>query len=155
MSFREVLGRAGTIIGRSIGDGQGGYSAGKIMSGLGQAYFYTAGYNAYKDEGKSTLGAIANTAVDNMFIPLLGWTPYIGYELLKAGGGFVGHAVEVGAQARSFNQNIRNEAPFRSQTVVDGQQIYTMRQAGMALAQQAKYKQVAAMMGNEAQYMHR
>ena len=155
MSFREAMGRTGSAVVRAFGDGKGSYSTGKIMSGIGQSLFYIHDYNAYKDEGKSTLGAIANTTIDNMLIPLLGWTPYIGYEMIKASGSLVGAGLEIGAQARSFNQNIRNESPFRSRTFVDGQQIYTMRQAGMALAQQAKYKQVATMMGNEAQYMHR
>lgn len=155
MSFREAMGRTGSAVVRAFGDGKGSYSAGKIMSGLGQGMFYIHDYNSYKDEGRSTLGAIAGTTVDNMLIPLLGWTPYLGYEMIKASGNLVGAGLEIGAQARSFNQSIRNEAPFKTRTFVDGQQIYTMRQAGMALAKQAKYKQVATMMGNEAKYMHR
>ena len=149
------MGRTGSAVVRAFGDGKGSYSAGKIMSGLGQGMFYIHDYNSYKDEGRSTLGAIAGTTVDNMLIPLLGWTPYLGYEMIKASGNLVGAGLEIGAEARSFNQSIRNEAPFKTRTFVDGQQIYTMRQAGMALAEQAKYKQVATRMGNEAQYMHR
>ena len=49
----------------------------------------------------------------------------------------------------------QNQMPFNAHTFVDGQQIYTMRQAGMALAQKAKYQVQAAQMGNEAQFMHR
>ena len=76
MSFREAMGRTGSAVVRAFGDGKGSYSTGKIMSGIGQSLFYIHDYNAYKDEGKSTLGAIANTTIDNMLIPLLGWTPY-------------------------------------------------------------------------------
>ena len=49
------------------------------------------------------------------------------------------------------NRNI----PFSNATFVDTKQAYTMRQAGMQLAQASKYNLQQAMLGNEASMMYK
>lgn len=47
------------------------------------------------------------------------------------------------------------QVPFANSTFNDQPQFATMRQAGMALAQKSAYNIKQAMLGNEAQHMHR
>ena len=54
--------------------------------------------------------------------------------------------------SRSMNRGAIN-APFSNATFVDTQQAYTMRQAGMQMAQASRYNLQQTLLGNEAQYM--
>ena len=56
--------------------------------------------------------------------------------------------------ARSMDKQNRN-VPFANATFVDTKQAYTMRQAGMQLAQASKYNLQQSLLGNEASSMHR
>ena len=56
---------------------------------------------------------------------------------------------------RQLDRDARNQMPFRNYTFVDGPQIATMRQAGLALARRSKYELQQTVMGNEARYLHR
>lgn len=56
--------------------------------------------------------------------------------------------------ARSMDRSARN-VPFANSTFADSQQAFTMRQAGMQLAQASKYNLQQTLMGNEASVMHR
>lgn len=58
------------------------------------------------------------------------------------------------SQARSMDMASRM-TPFANSTFADSQQAYTMRQAGMQLAQNSRYNLEQALMGNEASVMHR
>ena len=84
-----------------------------------------------------------------------GFKGYMAFELLRNSGVIVDALESLSAQRRAYYANEQYQAPFRTNTFVDNEQLYTMRQAGMELSKQTKYRQVAAMMGNEARYMHR
>ena len=59
---------------------------------------------------------------------------------------------------RDFRRNLGQEQqnkPFATANFMDTQQNYTMRQAGMAIAQQSNYATQRAMLGNEARFMAR
>ena len=59
---------------------------------------------------------------------------------------------------RDFRRKLGQEqqnTPFGTANFMDTQQNYTMRQAGMAIAQQSNYATQRAMLGNEARFMAR
>lgn len=62
--------------------------------------------------------------------------------------------IKANAVARSMDRSARN-TPFANATFVDSQQAFTMRQAGMQLAQASKYNLQQTLLGNEASVMHR
>lgn len=137
----------------------GGEIAAKGFSKFGtlaNLAFNAPNYIDYRREGQSRLGALGNTALDLVLPELLGFPLYVGYELAKnAPGAIVSGAQHLSQMQRQYEKSIQDQSPFRSNTFVDSQQIYTMRQAGMALAQQSKYALQQTMIGNEARYMHR
>lgn len=64
----------------------------------------------------------------------------------------VGAVESLNAMSRSMN-SATVAGPFSTAIFNDNQQKYTMRQAGMQLAQASKYNLQQTLMGNEAQYM--
>ena len=135
-------------------------SDGKIsLSRIGEGVF-TGGlllndYSSRRDEGDSVLSAAFGAAAQQGLAMVTGFKGYMAFELLRNSGVIVDALESLSAQRRAYYANEQYQAPFRTNTFVDNEQLYTMRQAGMELAKQAKYRQVAAMMGNEARYMHR
>ena len=135
-------------------------SDGKISLGrIGESVF--AGglllndYSSRRDEGDSVLSAAFGAVAEQGLAMATGFKGYMAFELLRNSGVIVDAVESLSAQRRAYYANEQYQAPFRTNTFVDNEQLYTMRQAGMELAKQAKYKQVATMMGNEARYMHR
>jgi len=116
-------------------------------------------YDTYKEEraqGNSRLGSLGSAAMTFIMPELLSPMGYIGYEFLKAAPGLIYNGAQsISQQVRQMERAGRNQAPFQSNTFVDSQQIYTMRQAGMALAEQSKYALQQTLMGDEARFMHR
>ena len=113
-------------------------------------------YFDYRKEGYTRMGALAETALDLVVPELMGLPAYLGYQAIKnAPGAIVSGAQSLSQMQRSYQRAIQDQSPFRANTFVDSQQIYTMRQAGMALAEQSKYALQQTLMGNEARYMHR
>jgi hypothetical protein len=53
---------------------------------------------------------------------------------------------------RHLSQMAKQQA-FQNASFSDTEQAYTMRQAGMAIAQRSRYNTQQAMLGNEAKYM--
>lgn len=116
-------------------------------------------YDTYKEEraqGNSRLGALGSAAMEFVMPELLGVGGYMTYGLVKAAPGLIyDGAQSLSQQTRQMERAARDQAPFRSNTFVDSQQIYTMRQAGLALAEQSKYALQQTLMGDEARFMHR
>jgi hypothetical protein len=110
-------------------------------------------YASAKNEGKSTIGsigdAVAQTALFDV-APVLMMTAPIIEGLPKVA---VGVGEKVAQMQRSMSMMSINK-PFQNATFADNQQAYTMRQAGMKLAQASKYNLQQTLMGNEASYMH-
>lgn len=126
-----------------------------LGTGLG-LYF---GYDMYKDEraqGNTRLGSLGNAALAFVLPELMGFGTYLGYEFVKNAPSLIlSGAQNISQTVREYERDVQNQAPFRANTFVDSQQIYTMRQAGMALAEQSKYALQQSLMGDEARFMHR
>ena len=137
-------------------------AAGKAAQGigrLGQLFILGYGYSQFKEhreEGKTVLSSAAHTAYDLILPEFLGWKTHL---FLQVASGLPKALVEQGVNmsqtVRQYQQAVRDQSPFRNQTFVDSQQVYTMRQAGMAMAEQSKYALQQTLIGNEARYMHR
>lgn len=128
------------------------------------AYFAYSGYQTARDEGHGVLNSMARSAAEyamfdfmygglglagGIFIPM-------GVELLKNAPSMAVSAYDsLTQQSRQMERINRDQRPFQNYTFVDSPQIYTQRQAGLALAAQSKYKLQETMLGNEARYMHR
>ena len=137
----------------------GGTQATSKMSWLGRGFIGYLGYSSYRehrDEGKTRLSSAAHAAYDLILPEFLGWKAH---AFLTAATALPKMAIESGVNlsqtARQYEQAVRDQSPFQNNTFVDSQQIYTMRQAGMALAEQSKYALQQTLIGNEARYMHR
>lgn len=134
----------------------GSFGVGTIFSTGLNGYFAYSDYKDVRDEGGGFLEA-AGTAALNFAIPeIVGTAPYLLYQGASAltQMGVAGYE-NASMKLRQMDRDNRNQTPFRGYTFVDSPQIYTMRQAGLALAQQSKYGLQQTMMGNEAKYMHR
>ena len=143
------------VINATLKNEAGQYSLGKALGTGLMIYSPIAGYGERRDAGEGVVSSLVKTAGEEALLAMTGFLPYMGYELLKNSGVLVEAGESLATQRRAFYADSQYQAPFRTNTFVDNEQLYTMRQAGVALAQQAKYKQVATLMGNEARYMHR
>ncbi|MBO7449495.1 MAG: hypothetical protein J6U54_03930 [Clostridiales bacterium] len=120
---------------------------------LGFAY---SQFKEHREEGMSRISSAAHTAFDLILPEFLGWKTHAFLQLTSAlPKAAIEQGVNMAQTVRQYEQAARDQSPFRNQTFVDSQQIYTMRQAGLALAEQSKYALQQTLMGNEARYMHR
>lgn len=148
--------------GAPLGPGNGTGAKKNMAKGLtwtGRAFIAYQGFSGYFDnraEGKSRLSSLAHAAYDMVLPEFLGWKTQAGLALA---GALPKMAIEgydwLAKTSREYERGVMDQSPFRTNTFVDSEQIYTMRQAGMALAEQSKYALQQTLMGNEARYMHR
>lgn len=112
-------------------------------------------YQTAREEGSSKLGAAAGAAVDTAlpFIlpPMLYGAYFAATELPELA---VTASDAIGTYSRNMAKASSNRA-FVNAHFDDTQQAFTMRQAGMQIAQRSKYNMQQAMMGNEARYMRK
>jgi len=143
-------------MGKAIAKKLSGSSAKGLLSfgNVVNAGFALSAYNDAKTEGRGTLGSAA-TAVSSMIMyDAVGAPMMIGVPLLKAAPKLALQGTEfLGKMSRQMSQSSVN-TPFQNATFADSQQAYTMRQAGMKLAQASKYNLQQAILGNEASAMH-
>ena len=136
----------------SKGIGGGSIGWGSVLS----VGFGLMDYKDARDEGAGVGEALASAGMNFLIPELVGAGPYMAYAGLSAlAQGGVAAYENASMKLRQMDRDNRNQTPFRNYTFVDGPQIYTMRQAGLALAQQSKYNLQQTMMGNEAQFFHR
>lgn len=123
-------------------------------------YGLNAGFmvDSYVDErnnGNGMIGSAANAIIDNALPMVVGAGTYmLGAAAIAAPGLIVSGAEKLNASTRAMEKSGRN-TPFGNAQFADSQQAYTMRQAGMALAQQSKYNVQQSLIGNEARHLHR
>ena len=108
-------------------------------------------YQAARENGDSLISSVGQGAFEGV----LGMYPWlwVGYHGLKDGPRL---AVEGMAAADTWRRNLarsNSNQSFVNAQFEDTQQVHTMRQAGMAIAQRSRYNTQVAMMGNEASYM--
>ena len=110
-------------------------------------------YQASREDGQSVPGAILSAAFDaslaTVSMPL-----YLAYQGITsiAPSAIEGYLDYERASKRDLNARYRQKA-FSNVQFNDTEQAYTMRQAGMAIAQRSRYNTQQAMLGNEAKYM--
>lgn len=129
--------------------------AGNVINGGFGAYFGISGYNTAREEGNGVISSLAAGATEAI-LPML-MTP-TGYAMYVAATELPGVAVSAAESYGQYGRNLARQSkqtPFQNSQFNDTQQTFTMRQAGMALAQKSKYSLQQTTLGNEAQYMHR
>lgn len=127
------------------------------MSSATTAFGIISGLDTYqtaREEGGSFLGAVGSAAADIALPMMMGAVPYLA---LSVGKELAGAAISGGYDAyRQYASNlgqIHRANAFSNASFNDTEQVHTMRQAGMAIAQRSRYNTQQAMMGNEAKYM--
>lgn len=116
--------------------------------------FSTMTYNSALDEGKSKGEAFGEAAFDATLNLGFGFIPGMLLQAAYYGGpALVGLANDLAAQGRQEAQ--QSYRPFAWTNPVNSQQYATMRQAGMAIAQQSQYSLQTTMMGNEGKAFHK
>lgn len=112
-------------------------------------------YKTDRAEGMGVIGAGAHAIGETVMWEAVGMKGMLGLGLLKhAPNALVKGTMALDKAARSMDNRSRN-IPFANATFADSQQAYTMRQAGMQLAQNSRYNLEQGLMGNEASMMHR
>lgn len=130
-------------------------SKGDVISLGLDAHAGIGGYSGARKEGRGKASSLLQGVTDAFLVNVVGPKLYYGAMIATAAPKFaVKQAENINMQARSMSRSGMNK-PFINSTFVDNEQVYTMRQAGMAMAQQSKYNLQHAMLGNEAKYLHR
>jgi len=128
-----------------------GATANALVSG----YFGHSAYNEARQDGKGVVSSAAHAATEMVLPMVLGGWGYMGYlAVTELPGAAVSGVESFNTYSRQLAKQGQN-VPFGNATFIDTEQAYTMRQAGMALAQQSKYNVQQALIGSEAKSMHR
>lgn len=129
------------------------------MLGLGfkhgmSAFGAITDYQDARNQGYSTTGAMAKAGTEFVLGEMLGaW--YIPYTLAKSlPSAAVGAAEGISKIQRSMNKTSR-QTPFSNAQFRDYNQAFTMRQAGLQMAEASRYNLQQTLMGNEASYLRR
>lgn len=136
-----------------------GTTAGKIAwenkeNAIATGIFSTMAYNDALDEGKTKGEAFGEAAFDAAINLGFGFLAGTAIQMAYWGGpALVGLANDLAQQGRQQAQ--QSYRPFAWTNPVNSQQYATMRQAGMAIAQQSQYSLQTTMMGQEGKAFHK
>lgn len=136
-----------------------GTTAGKIAwenkeNAIATGIFSTMAYNNALDEGKTKGEAFGEAAFDAAINLGFGFVAGTAIQMAYWGGPtLVGLANDLAQQGRQQAQ--QSYRPFAWTNPVNSQQYATMRQAGMAIAQQSQYSLQTTMMGQEGKAFHK
>lgn len=119
--------------------------------GLNAAFGYSD-YKTAREEGSSRMGAAAKAATTFAVGEVLGMWMLPATLLPMVPQAAVGAMEGIGKMQRQMNFDSRR-TPFNNATFNDYNQAFTMRQAGMQLAQNSQYNLQQSLMGNEANYL--
>lgn len=133
---------------KKIGQATGSISKSDLFSlGMG-AYFGYQEYRSQREQGNSVLSSIAGGIGDfvvSEMAPVLYPTAMFLSNIPKWGVQGV-----MGLNRLSREMNRQRGGPFATATFVDTKQAYTMRQAGMQIAENSRYNIQQALLGREA-----
>lgn len=119
------------------------------LFGLGMgAYFGYQEYKSQRERGNSTLSSVAG-GVGDFLVSQMAPVLYPTAMALAATPKLVAQGA-MGLNKLSRSMNRERSGPFSSATFVDTKQSYTMRQAGMQLAENSKYNLQQTLLGREA-----
>ena len=129
-------------------------SAMRNLGHVANGVFAVMDYKDAREAGDGVVKSVAKAGMEFAKGELLGgW--YMAAMLAKSVPTMAISAVEgVNTMSRSMNSMQRRQV-FGDANFQDTQQLATMRQSGMELAKMSQYNLQQAMMGNEAEYMHR
>lgn len=136
-----------------------GTTAGKIAwenkeNAIATGIFSTMAYNDALDEGKTKGEAFGEAAFDAAINLGFGFVAGTAIQMAYWGGpALVGLANDLAQQGRQQAQ--QSYRPFAWTNPVNSQQYATMRQAGMAIAQQSQYSLQTIMIGQEGKAFHK
>jgi hypothetical protein len=134
--------------------GKKGFSPG--MGTAINAFFGATDYLSAREQGDGVFSSLGQAALGFALPEMMGTKLYMGTMMMSSLGGLAMDMYESANQyMRAKEKSARDATPFKTNTFVDNQQIYTMRQAGMALARQSKYNLQQTTIGNEARFLHR
>lgn len=144
---------AKTSLGKALG--KKGLGVGGTFALAMNTYGAVADYKDKRLDGYGKAASAMSAAGNAIMFEAIGVAGMIGLGALKHGPKTIVNGVmKANSIARSMDRSSRN-TPFANSTFADSQQAYTMRQAGMQLAQASKYNMQQTLMGNEASVMHR
>lgn len=126
---------------------------GQLLNAAIPVAFGVMEYNQNRDQGKGVISSAATALGSYAFFEAVPLLPALAITALPA---IPKAAVSLGENLSAMSRNMNKGAintPFGNATFNDSQQAYTMRQAGMQMAQASKYNLQQTLMGNEAQYM--
>lgn len=129
----------------------------KPMTALSIGINTAFGISDYKDarrNGASRVGAAAKAASTFAVGEVLGLWMLPATLLPMVPQAAVGAIEGIGKMQRQMNYDARR-VPFNNATFNDYNQAFTMRQAGMQLAQNSQYNLQQSLMGNEAAYLYK
>lgn len=119
------------------------------------AYGTIADYKENRLEGRGKISSGISAAGNAIMFDAIGIPGMLTLGAIKHAPDLaVKGVLKANSVARSMDRSARN-VPFANATFADSQQAFTMRQAGMQLAQASKYNLQQTLMGNEASVMHR
>lgn len=112
-------------------------------------------YKQSRMEGQGKVGAAISAVGNAVMFEAIGLPGMLALGAIKeAPKVAVNTALKASQMARGMDSS-RNNKVFNNANYLDSKQAYTMRQAGMQLAEASKYNLQQAMLGNEASTMHR
>ena len=117
------------------------------------AYFGLDTYQEKRREGASKINAMASGALDAILPMAMSIPGYLALEAVtNAPSGIYEFAKWQAGYRRQLGRDQKQQA-FQTAAFQDTQQTYTMRQAGMAVAERSKYNMQQARLGREAQFL--
>lgn len=126
---------------------------GSVLSAGMPIAFGAMEYSNARSEGNGVGMSVARGVGDFALGAMTGFWGYMGIQAAAAAPKAIMNTVQ-GIEAMSRNMNKQNTSgPFAMANFADTQQNYTMRQAGMQLAQASKYNLQQTLMGNEASHI--
>lgn len=132
-----------------------GLGVGGTISLAMNTYGAVSDYKQKRLEGHSKTSSLISAAGNAIMFEAIGLPGMIAMGAMTTLPDMaVNGVLKANAAARSMDRSARN-APFVNATFADSQQAYTMRQAGVQMAQASKYNLQQTLMGNEASVMHR
>lgn len=135
------MGVKGKILRRAVGIGMAGFAG-------------VTTFNENRERGNDIVTSAAKAGASVAIQESIGIVPAIGLGLAKGiGQGMVTGGFALDSMARDMQ---RRSVPiaFQNANFMDTQANYTMRQAGMKLAEASKFNVQQTLMGNEARYLN-
>lgn len=112
-------------------------------------------YKQSRMEGQGKISAGVGAVGNAVMFEVIGLPGMLALGAIKGAPQLAVNTVLKANQMARNMDGAKNNKAFSGATFLDNKQAYTMRQAGMQLAEASKYNLQQALLGNEASAMHR